>query len=132
MNNSFTNYEIVLISNNTEDAQWILKALKRSHLNNELIWLKDIDRTFDYLTSDGLYTGKEINSYTKVFIIDSNFPESDKVRNEIMGNCKLKDCKVLTLAESKEEFFKTNESSTHGMISELFGKMHAFSMAFFF
>ena len=130
MNSSFTNYEIVLISNNTEDAQWILKALKRSQLNNELIWLKDTDRTFDYINSNGLYSGKEINGYTKVFIIDCFFPQEEKIRQEITMNSKLEGCNVLTLAESKEEFFRSNETSAHGMISELFGKMHALSLSF--
>lgn len=132
MNNQFSNYEIVLISNNTEDVKWILKALKRSHLNNELIWLKDRDRTIDYIHSDGLYSGKELSSYTRVFIVDSKFPQSDEIRLEISHSEQLKDCKILTLAESKEEFFNSNDHTVHQMISDLFGKLQALSVCLMF
>lgn len=132
MNSQFENYEIVLISDNTEDVQWVLKALKRSQLNNELIWLKDFDRTMDYLHGDGLYSGKGMSNYTKVFVVDSNFPHSSQVREEINRHCLLKTCKVLTLAEGKEEFFSRNDKASHQVISHLFGRLHALSMSFLF
>ena len=131
MNKNFSNYEIVLISNNTEDAQWVLKALKRSDLNNELIWLKDTDRTFDYINSDGLYAGKKLTAYTKVFIVDDRFPEAEKIKGHIAANPQLKDCEQYSLAESKEAFIVQDVKSSRKIIEDLFGAFQIYSLLLF-
>lgn len=131
MNKHFKNYEIVLVSKNTEDVKWVLNALKRSELNNELIWLKDDDRTFDYINCNGLYAGKTLSGYTKVFIIDSNFPGAASIKDQIASSDRFKGCEVLTLAESKEEFIRKNERNAFDLVNELFGKLQLLSFSLF-
>ncbi|MEQ8472388.1 MAG: hypothetical protein RIC35_14440 [Marinoscillum sp.] len=96
------NHEIVLITSNAKDAQLFINALKRTEINNELIWIKDTDRAFDYLTSQGLYSGKTLTRCNKVFILDETFPEAESVRGLIRSNERLKDCQVLNLSEGRE------------------------------
>lgn len=122
------NNEIVLISNDTENVQWIIKALKRTDLSNELIWIKDTDRAFDYLVGQGLYIGKGISAYQKIFILDDAFPGAESVSGLIRSNEKLTDCPVISLSEAREVFSYASSQVFHDFISGLFGSFKSLAL----
>jgi|GEM_PF-2028724 len=80
---SILHSEVILVSENQQMVKWILEALKSSGLDNELIWLKEAERTRDYLKSEGLYTGKAPSSRPKVFILDETFKDREEVKSLI-------------------------------------------------
>lgn len=127
---SFHNVEIILISHDPIEAQWILHSLKVSGMENELFWLKDSQRTFDFLGSSGLYEGKIHSDSDKLFILDQEFPENNKVLKLIHENRELSQFPVLTLAESKEQLEALVLSGKPGrLIRKVIGEINTLSLA---
>ncbi len=75
------NTEIVLISSSLTEVDMMVSNLKVSEETCDLIWLRDSRRTFDYLSSMGLYKGKQFGGQARMFILGENFPEIDPILN---------------------------------------------------
>ncbi|MEQ9302826.1 MAG: hypothetical protein RJQ14_02845 [Marinoscillum sp.] len=123
------NLEIILISSSTADAQWIINTLKRSELNNELIWIKDTDRAFDYLSSQGLYSGKALTQCNKVFVLDNNFPEAESIKGLIKSNESLECCQILDLAEGRKRLGDSGDTSDSGVTFNLMSTLQSLAFA---
>lgn len=123
------NLEIILISSSTADAQWIINTLKRSELNNELIWIKDTDRAFDYLSSQGLYSGKALTQCNKVFVLDNNFPEAESIKGLIKSNESLECCQILDLAEGRKRLGDSGDTSDSGVTFNLMSTLQSLAVA---
>lgn len=100
----FRNADIIMISDNLENAKWILESLKISGMDNELIWLKDASRVCDYLSSRGLYDGKKESDRPKIFILDERLKDKDSVREIIESKASLSRYPIMSLTDSIEEF----------------------------
>lgn len=123
------NLEIILISSSTADAQWIINTLKRSELNNELIWIKDTDRAFDYLSSQGLYSGKALTQCNKVFVLDNNFPEAESIKGLIKSNESLECCQILDLAEGRKRLGDSGDTTDSGVTFNLMSTLQSLAVA---
>jgi hypothetical protein len=54
-----TPVEILLVEDNSADAEMTLRALRKRNLSNQVHWVKDGPEALDYLFSQGAYGKRE-------------------------------------------------------------------------
>lgn len=100
-----TSADIVLVEDNPNDAEITIRSLKKHHLANKLVWLKDGVEALDFLLAKGEYASRDINDTPKVIFLDLKLPKIDgmEVLADIRKNEVLKQIPVVVLTSSKEE-----------------------------
>lgn len=100
-----TEPDIVLVEDNPNDAEITIRSLKKHHLANKLVWLKDGVEALDFLLARGEYTSRNINDLPRVVFLDLKLPKVDgmEVLTEIRKNEVTKKIPVVVLTSSKEE-----------------------------
>ncbi|WP_456458038.1 response regulator [Reichenbachiella sp.] len=97
--------DIVLVEDNPNDAEITIRSLKKHHLANKLVWLKDGVEALDYLLARNEYADRNINDLPRVIFLDLKLPKVDgtEVLAEIRKNEVTKKIPVVVLTSSKEE-----------------------------
>ncbi|MEP2026031.1 MAG: response regulator [Reichenbachiella sp.] len=100
-----TEPDIVLVEDNPNDAEITIRSLKKHHLANKLVWLKDGVEALDFLFARGEYTDRDANNLPRVIFLDLKLPKIDgmEVLAEIRNNDITKKIPVVVLTSSKEE-----------------------------
>jgi two-component system response regulator len=98
-------FDIVLVEDNASDAEITIRSLKKHHLANKLIWLKDGVEALDYIHAKGEYAERDINDLPKVIFLDLKLPKIDgmEVLEDIRRNEITNKVPVVVLTSSKEE-----------------------------
>ena len=96
--------EILLVEDNSSDAELTVRALKKSNLANHLIWLKDGAEALDFLFCKGAYTGR-LSGQPKLIMLDLKMPKIDgiEVLRRVKGDEYLKTIPVVVMTSSHEE-----------------------------
>ncbi|WP_422360521.1 response regulator [Reichenbachiella sp.] len=97
--------DIVLVEDNPNDAEITIRSLKKHHLANKLLWLKDGVEALDYLFGRNQYADRNVNNLPRVIFLDLKLPKVDgtEVLEEIRKNEITKKIPVVVLTSSKEE-----------------------------
>lgn len=97
--------DIVLVEDNPNDAEITIRSLKKHHLANKLVWLKDGVEALDYLLARGDYSNRNVDDLPKVIFLDLKLPKIDglEVLEQIRNNEAIKKIPVVVLTSSKEE-----------------------------
>ena len=97
--------DIVLVEDNPNDAEITIRSLKKHHLANKLVWLKDGVEALDFLLARGEYANRDINNLPRVIFLDLKLPKVDgtEVLAEIRNHEVTKKIPVVVLTSSKEE-----------------------------
>lgn len=100
-----TEADIVLVEDNPNDAEITIRSLKKYHLANKLVWLKDGVEALDYLLARNEYADRNIHDLPRVIFLDLKLPKVDgtEVLAEIRKNEVTKKIPVVVLTSSKEE-----------------------------
>jgi two-component system, response regulator len=100
-----TEVEILLIEDNLNDAELTIRALRKNHIANMLVHLKDGVAALDFLFGTGQYAGRNINNRPKLILLDLKMPKVDgiEVLTRIKANEFTKKIPVVMLTSSKEE-----------------------------
>jgi CheY-like chemotaxis protein len=97
--------EILLVEDNATDAELCIRALKKSNLANNLVWVKDGAEALDFLFATGGYLGRNMAIPPKVVLLDLRLPKVDGM--EVLRRVKLdertKAIPVVVLTSSKED-----------------------------
>ncbi len=67
--------EILLVEDNTSDAKLCLRALKKHHLANKLLWVKDGAEALDYIFATGAYAERNIKDTPSMVRLDLKLPK---------------------------------------------------------
>jgi two-component system response regulator len=67
--------EILLVEDNVGDAELALRALKKQHLANNVIHLKDGAQALDFIFARGVYAARNINDLPRIILLDLNMPK---------------------------------------------------------
>ena len=96
--------EILLVEDNSSDAELTIRALKKSNLANHLIWLKDGAEALDFLFSQGLYAGR-LSGQPKLIMLDLKMPKIDgiEVLRRVKGDESLKAIPIVVMTSAHEE-----------------------------
>lgn len=96
--------EILLVEDNSSDAELTVRALKKSNLANHLIWLKDGAEALDFLFCKGSYAGR-LSGQPKLIMLDLKMPKIDgiEVLRRVKGDEHLKTIPIVVMTSSHEE-----------------------------
>jgi two-component system, response regulator len=96
---------ILLVEDNPDDVKLTERALKKSHVLNKLIVVKDGVEALDYLFGTGSWANRNLNDMPQVILLDLKLPRIDglEVLKRIREDIRTKLLPVVILTSSKEE-----------------------------
>ncbi len=99
-----TAIEILLVEDNTSDAELTIRALNKKHIANSIIHLKDGASALDFLFGEGEFANRNINNRPKIILLDLKMPKVDglEVLRRIKNDDHTKKIPVVVLTSSKE------------------------------
>ena len=105
MSNEVKEVEILLVEDNPTDAELCMRALRKSNLANNLVWVKDGAEALDFLFATGEYSGRNVNCPPKVVLLDLRLPkvEGMEVLRRIKEDGRTRSIPVVVLTSSKED-----------------------------
>jgi two-component system, response regulator len=97
--------EILLVEDNLSDAELTIRALRKSHLANNLIHLTNGAQALDFLFGTGEYAGRDISQKPKIVLLDLKMPKVNgiEVLTRIRSDDRTKKIPVVILTSSKED-----------------------------
>ena len=96
---------ILQVEDNADDVELTLLAFKNSHIQNEVVVVRDGAEALDYLFGTGAYAGRDIDIMPAVILLDLNLPKINglEVLRRIRGDERTHLLPVIILTSSKEE-----------------------------
>src|SRR4051812_17550006 len=97
--------EILLVEDNPNDAEMTIRALKKNHMANRIVHLKDGAEALDFIYGKGMFEGRDITAIPKVVLLDLKMPKVDgiEVLTVMKSNELTKSIPVVVLTSSKED-----------------------------
>lgn len=68
------NYTILLVEDETNDAELIKMAFKKNELLNPVQWVRDGLEAIEYLNGEGVYANRAVYPFPEVLILDLKMP----------------------------------------------------------
>ncbi len=96
---------ILLVEDNPSDVALTLRALKKSHIQNEVVVAHDGVEALDYLFARGSHAGRDPAAMPAVVLLDLKLPKVDgiEVLQQIRGNERTRLLPVVILTSSSED-----------------------------
>lgn len=96
--------QILLVEDNETDAELCIDALRKEHLANDLVWLKDGAEALDFIYCKGVYAGRPISNQPNLILLDLRMPKVDgiEVLKELKADERMKSIPVIVLTSSTE------------------------------
>lgn len=114
--------EILLVEDNSTDAELTIRSLKSNHLANRLYWVKDGAEAIDFLFGKGEYINRDPSRHPKVILLDLRLPKIDgmEVLKTIKGDERTCHIPVVVLTSSQEDqdIAKSYELGVNSYISK--------------
>ena len=96
---------ILLVEDNPNDELLTLRALKKEHLTNEVIVVRDGEEALEYLLGRGRFAGAEQRSLPQLVLLDLKLPKVDglEVLRQLRADPRTRRLPVVILTSSNEE-----------------------------
>lgn len=97
--------EILLVEDRMSDAEMTIRVLKKNHLTNKIVHLKDGAEALEFIFAEGNYSHRNIENVPKVILLDLKMPKVNgiQVLQKIKSNERTKKIPVVVLTSSKED-----------------------------
>lgn len=97
--------DILLVEDNSEDAELTLHALRRENLANSIHVARDGEEALDFLFRSGEHTKRASEPLPKLVLLDLKLPKVDgmEVLRRVKSDPRTKTIPVVILSSSKEE-----------------------------
>lgn len=97
--------EILIVEDNSSDAEMTIRALKKNNLANSVLHLKDGAEALDYIFCEGNFAGRDPNNLPKVILLDLKMPKLSgiQVLERLKSDDATKKIPVVVLTSSKED-----------------------------
>jgi two-component system response regulator len=105
MHNTIHNIEIILVEDSMEDADLIMRSLKKNNLSNSVVHLKDGAEALDFMFAKGDYTSRNILDKPKLILLDLKMPKVDglQVLRELKSDPRTRSIPVVIMTSSRED-----------------------------
>ena len=97
--------EILLVEDNAEDAELMVRALRKSGLSNRLVAVEDGVEALDFLFSRGEFAGRNGSRGPRVVFLDLKLPKLNglEVLREIKNSEQTRNIPVVVVTSSRED-----------------------------
>jgi two-component system response regulator len=98
--------DLLLVEDNLHDAELAIRELKKHHIANNLVHLKDGEQALDFLFGTGEYEGiRDSQFLPKLVLLDIQMPKVNgiQVLEAIKADERTKSTPVVILTSSKED-----------------------------
>lgn len=96
--------EILLVDDNPNDAELALRSLKRHHLANPVVWVKDGAEALEFVFGDETGSGP-VKHVPRLVLLDLKMPKVDghEVLRRLKADPRTRPIPVVVLTSSQEE-----------------------------
>jgi len=98
--------DILLVEDNSDDAELTIHALKKHNMGNNLFHVTDGEEALEFIFATGQYAGKrEVENAPKLVLLDIKMPKVNgiEVLQIIKSDPRTKNTPVVILTSSKED-----------------------------
>lgn len=97
--------EILLVEDNSSDAELTLHAFRKSKLANRVELARDGAEALDFLFCRGAFSARRFDSPPNLILLDLKLPKVDglQVLESVKGDVRTKAIPIIVLTSSKEE-----------------------------
>jgi len=97
--------EILLVEDNSKDAEMTRRALRKHNLSNRVHWVKDGEEALDYVFCRGAYAEREPLRPPRLILLDIKMPKVDgiEVLRQIKTDARTRTVPVVVMTSSNEE-----------------------------
>lgn len=71
---------LLLVEDDPDDEALTLRALKRHHIQNEIVVTRDGQEALDYLFGDGAFAGRDSSELPQFVLLDIKLPKVDGIQ----------------------------------------------------
>lgn len=98
-------YDILIVEDNPNDAELMVRSLQKNHLANKLFVVADGAEALDFVFCRGQYAKRDLNRLPKVVFLDLKLPKVDglEVLRKVKSNEQTKKLPVVIVTSSKED-----------------------------
>jgi CheY-like chemotaxis protein len=98
-------FEIVIVEDNSNDAELMIRSLKKNNLANNLILLEDGEEAMNFFFRQGKYEDIEISNIPKVIFLDLKLPKVSglEILKNLKTNTATRKIPVIIVTSSKED-----------------------------
>lgn len=100
-----TEIEILLVEDNSSDAEMTIDALKMNGFNHKILHVKDGAIALDYLFAEGQYSERNLTNSPRVILLDLKMPKVNgiEVLQKIKSDERTRRIPVVILTSSRED-----------------------------
>jgi two-component system response regulator len=97
--------EVVLVEDNAQDAELILRVLKKNNLANNIFTIDDGAEAVDYLFRKGKYSNRNMAGNLKIILLDLKLPKVNglEILKMVKADNRTKYIPVVILTSSSED-----------------------------
>ena len=105
MENTMHNIEIILVEDSVDDANLVIRSLKKNNLCNSIIHLQDGAEALDFMFAKGIYSERKIEDKPKLVLLDLKMPKVDglQVLQALKSDERTKSIPVVIMTSSRED-----------------------------
>ena len=97
--------DIILVEDNPDDAELVIRALRKNGISNTLVHLQDGEQALHFLFCEGPYEGTKVLPKPRLILMDLKMPKVDglEVLRRVKSHEQLRLIPVVMLTSSKED-----------------------------
>ena len=101
----FENKMILLVEDNADDEELTLRALKKNHIGNKVLVVRDGAEALDFLFCTGIYADRDPHEMPQVTLLDLKLPKVDglEVLRRLRADERTHTLPIVILTSSNEE-----------------------------
>jgi two-component system response regulator len=117
-----SNKVILLVEDNYDDEVLTLRALKKSHIANEVVVAHDGVEALDYIFGTGVHAGRDVTIQPQVVLLDLNLPRIGGLevlkRLRAVERTRFLPVVVLTSSKEDEDMMKSYANGANAYVSK--------------